>query len=335
MSSMNIQRVVRTPFDAVTNRSAMPLIFSHEMRGVYDLGSKASRVDFPVLIHGESGVGKEVLARYIHENSQRSSTGSFVPLNCAAVQDTLAENELFGHTRDAYTGADSAKAGLLEVANSGTLFLDEITEMSAGVQSKLLRAVETKEFLPVGSAGVKRSDFRLICATNADLKKLMDDGRLRADLYFRLSAITIDIPPLRERIEEIPRLAEWFLEEMGRSDLDISAAAMELLLCYGWPGNVRELQNVMEFSVTMLSQDRRTIEPKDLPEDRFGNCALGGNGKISLRDREMCFRRVVIKQAMDLNGGDYTKVMSELQVTKDMIYRTVGKSANSGDKRDL
>ena len=233
----------------VINRCTAPSLFSSVMREVYNLAFRASRVDFPVLIHGESGVGKEVLARYIHANSRRSSTGSFVALNCATIQDSLAESELFGHARGAFTGADSAKAGLLDLADSGTLFLDEITEMSAAVQSKLLRTVETKEFLPVGSTALKRSDFRLICATNADLKKLMEDGLLRADLYFRLSAITIEIPPLRQRIEEIPRLAECFLDEMTHAKIEISADAMELLLCYPWPGNVRELKNVIEFSV--------------------------------------------------------------------------------------
>jgi transcriptional regulator with PAS, ATPase and Fis domain len=217
---------------------------------------RAARVDFPVLVHGESGVGKELVAREIHARSERRH-GNFVPINCAAIPESLIESELFGHVAGAFTDARSARRGAFEVAQDGTLFLDEVGDLSPAAQPKLLRAIESGEVLPVGGDVPKHVDLRVIAATNQNLKTMRREGRFRSDLYFRLDVINIHVPPLRHRIQDVPELAEHFARMVGESSRrpfgGFAPEAMELLVSHSWPGNVRELRAVVERAMAMSS----------------------------------------------------------------------------------
>jgi len=241
--------------------------------------SEAARTDAKVLLTGETGVGKEVVARLIHERSRRSS-GPLVTLNCAGVPDALLESELFGHARGSFTGADRDKLGLLETAPNGTVFLDEVGEMSAHMQVALLRFLETGEIQRIGADRAhRRVNARVITATNRDLRAQIAAGAFREDLYFRLNVIHIGIPPLRERIDDIPLLVAHFLQLYGRQHQvngpQLSTDAMDALLTYRWPGNIRELKNVIERIVLM--KPGRTIRAADLPPD-VTNAGRGHSG---------------------------------------------------------
>lgn len=304
----------------------IPVIKNNEMKQVYKLASKASKVDFPVLIFGETGVGKDVLARFIHDNSERSINGKFVSLNCAAIQDNLVESELFGFVKGAFTGAGRNKMGLVKIADGGTLFLDEIGEMSLDMQKKLLRVIEYKEYFPVGSVKVEKSDFRLICATNIDLKSMVNKGKFRVDLYHRINVINIKIPALKERIDEIADFVEYFLEELDFGHYKVSMEVMDMFLGYTWPGNIRELRNVLESAIALIDDGEEIIKVEHLPIDRFGNNGymLSYNQNMRLKDRERCFRETLIRHALEYYKGDYKKVMELFGISKDMIYRTIG-----------
>jgi DNA-binding NtrC family response regulator len=217
---------------------------STAMQPVLRLLDRLGPSEIPVLILGESGVGKELVAREIHQRSRRAE-GAFVDLNCAAIPDTLLESELFGHEKGAFTGAEKARAGLLEAADGGTLFLDEIGELPGGLQVKLLRVLETMSFFRVGGRRKVEVDVRLVAATNRDLAAAAERGEFRADLLYRINAGTIRVPALRERREEIPVLAQAFLESVG-PELRLASEVFPLLESYRWPGNVRELRNVIE-----------------------------------------------------------------------------------------
>ena len=226
-------------------------------RAIYSVGEtalKLARTDISVLVVGESGVGKELIARLVHNRSRRSS-GKFVPVNVGAIPESLLESELFGYVKGAFTGAVSERIGLFEQASGGTLFLDEIGDMPGSLQVKLLRVLETGRFYPVGSSEEKEVDVRIIAATNRDLKLQMDMGRFRSDLYFRLAGARIYIPPLRERKEDIPVLVASFIKEAekktGKAFLGFTDSAMRLILGYHWPGNVRELRNFVENFVSL------------------------------------------------------------------------------------
>jgi len=222
---------------------------SPKMETVFELARTAAKSHSTVLILGESGTGKELLARAIHSQSQQKN-GPFVGVSCAALAENLLESELFGHEKGAFTGAVSAARGKFEVAAGGTIFLDEIGDVSPKLQLDLLRVLEAREFNRVGGSQVIKTDARVIAATNRDLKKHVEDGQFREDLFYRLNVIRVTIPPLRERKEDIPVLAEHFVSlfqtEMGKPLEGISAEALELLMAYDWPGNVRELRNVLE-----------------------------------------------------------------------------------------
>jgi two-component system, NtrC family, response regulator AtoC len=222
-------------------------------------------LSIPVLIHGESGTGKELVARAIHRNSPRRDR-LFLGVNCGAFPDTLLASELFGHVKGAFTDAREARPGLFAAADRGTLFLDEIGESSAGVQVKLLRALEAGEVLPVGSATPRKVDTRIVAATNRDLEQEVREGRFRQDLFYRLWKFPVRVPPLRERQEDIPQLAGYFLarysSELNKRVREFSADALRLLAQYHWPGNVRELQNVVERAVIVANSD--TISPEHL-----------------------------------------------------------------------
>jgi two-component system response regulator PilR (NtrC family) len=240
---------------------------SEPMLGVFKLIQTIARTTSTVLVTGESGTGKELVARAIHFNSLRRDR-PFVALNCAALPDTLLESELFGHMRGAFTGADSNKKGLIEMAEHGTIFLDEIGEMSPSVQVKVLRVLQDRRFRRLGGLEEIEADIRIIAATNQDLSKGVADGKFREDLFYRINVIPIHLPPLRERQEDIPLLAEHFLSKyrtrMDRQITGISGEAMEYLTAYDWPGNIRELENVIEHAVAL--EQARVILPGSLPD---------------------------------------------------------------------
>jgi two-component system response regulator AtoC len=236
------------------------------MREVHALAEKVARGTINVLILGETGVGKEILAQAVHRASPRSGR-PFVCLNCAALSDALLESELFGHEKGAFTGAVQAKVGLLEAASSGTLFLDEIGEMPLGLQAKILRAIEAREILRVGATRPRAVDVRFVAATNRDLEEEVAARRFRPDLYFRLNGVSLPIPPLRERIDEVPPLARLFLDRVAGHGPPLSAEVIAELCAYAWPGNVRELRNVMERAI--LLSGGGTIQPEHLPLDRM------------------------------------------------------------------
>jgi DNA-binding NtrC family response regulator len=239
---------------------------SPKMQEVFRCITKVAPTNSTVLITGESGTGKELIARAIHVNSQRKDR-QFIPVDCAVLSENLLESELFGHMKGSFTGAVVTKPGLFEIADGGTLFLDEIGNISLATQSKLLRVIQEREFTPVGGIRPKRVDIRLIAATNKDLPSKIKEGTFREDLYYRLNIVPILVPPLRERPEDIPLLAQHFLQrygrEMGRSSMTLSPAGAQVLTQYAWPGNVRELENIMERVVIMA--DEEVITPKHLP----------------------------------------------------------------------
>src|SRR4029079_16101982 len=225
---------------------------SHQWRDALAQAARVAQTVTTVLLTGESGTGKEVVARFIHQGSRRGH-GAFVAINCAALPDQLLESELFGHERGAFTGAVAAKPGRIEQAHNGVLFLDEVGEMAPTDQAKLLRVLEEREFMRLGSTGVIQADIRVMAATNRDLHAAMQRGEFREDLYYRLGVFEIALPPLRERLDDVLELADAFLaeigEHVGRPAAGISREAREHLIAYEWPGNVRELRNAIERAV--------------------------------------------------------------------------------------
>ncbi len=240
-----------TTFDRIVTRN-------EEMHECLQIAQTAAMADVTVLIFGENGTGKNLLAQAIHTASRRRS-GPFIPVNCTALTETLLESELFGHVRGAFTSADRDRRGKFELADGGTLFLDEIGDMSASAQAKMLRAVEEKEFEPVGSEKTVHADVRIVAATNRDLPGLVKGGTFREDLYYRLNEVVLRVPPLRERREDIPELVRVFVEEgnrkFGKSVRGASNVTMDYLLRHEWPGNVRELRSLIHYGVLMTRRD--------------------------------------------------------------------------------
>ncbi|MGL6074135.1 MAG: sigma-54-dependent transcriptional regulator [Fimbriiglobus sp.] len=242
-----------------------------EIRKAYDLARKVAPMPSTVLILGESGTGKEVLARAIHRFAQekKPTDGRFLPINCAAIPHDLLENQLFGHRRGAYTGADKDADGLFVHAGAGTVFLDEIAEIPLATQAKLLRAIESKEVFPVGANEPVKVEARILAATNKNLENEVKQGRFREDLFYRLNVVNITLPPLRERREDLPELADFLLSKHARSMAKkftgISHAAMQLLLSHSWKGNIRELDNVIQRAVIL--GEGPLVQPDDLPPD--------------------------------------------------------------------
>jgi Response regulator containing CheY-like receiver, AAA-type ATPase, and DNA-binding domains len=243
---------------------------SKAMQDIFDLIQRISHARSNVLITGKSGTGKELIAKAIHYNSDRKAM-PLVTVNCSAIPESLLESELFGHEKGAFTGAVTSRRGLFETANGGTLFLDEIGDMPLGSQAKLLRVVETGEVRPVGSDDVKKVDVRIIAATHRDLKELIKHDQFREDLFYRLNVISILVPDLRERPEDIPILIDHFVkkygEQFGKPSIRFSKEAINCLMRYPWPGNVRELENVIERTVALSSVD--VIDCRDLPDHLF------------------------------------------------------------------
>lgn len=250
---------------------------SKKMQELYRFIAKVSPAETSVLLRGESGTGKELVARAIHVNSTRSQK-PFVAINCATLNEALLESELFGHEKGAFTGALKQKKGKLEIAEEGTIFLDEVGELALNIQAKLLRALQEREFERVGGTRSIKADFRLIAATNRDLEASVRNGTFREDLYYRLNVISVVLPPLRQRSQDIPLLAKYFAAESGKRirqrSIRLSSEALACLINYAWPGNVRELRNVIERAVVLGETD--SILPEDLPEELLETAATAG-----------------------------------------------------------
>jgi two-component system nitrogen regulation response regulator NtrX len=283
-----------------------------------------------VLIFGENGTGKELVARNIHARSLRAA-GPFVEVNCAAIPEELIESELFGHTRGAFTGALTAKKGKFELADGGTLFLDEVGDMTLKTQAKVLRVLQEQKVEPVGSSGSVTVDVRVIAATNKNLEEEIRKGAFREDLFFRLNVIPFQVPPLRERREDIPLLARHFIAELsteyGKRPKELSAEALDLLVSLPWPGNVRELRNIIERLVIMTPGDR--IEARHLPAPLLGGVVVAGDGAAAqgfaefpslAAAREDFERRYIWKKYQDC-GGNMSRTAEALQVERSNLYR--------------
>ena len=291
-----------------------------------DLARQARQVlstDSPILVRGETGTGKGVLARWLHANGPRAEE-AFVDLNCAGLSRDLLETELFGHERGAFTGASQSKAGLLEVAHRGTVFLDEIGDVDAAVQPKLLKVLEERQFRRLGDVRDRRVDIRLIGATHQDLATLVREKRFRSDLYFRISAIPIDVPPLRARVEDLPLLVQRLLADLtadlGRGRMPVSPSAMAALAAYPWPGNVRELRNVLERAVLLNDRDR--IEPRDLRFDGAGDGGVeGGDTDLTLLELE----RRHIGRVLALENGRVDVAARRLGIPRSSLYQKIKK----------
>jgi transcriptional regulator with GAF, ATPase, and Fis domain/tetratricopeptide (TPR) repeat protein len=284
------------------------------MLELFRLVDRITDTDLPVVVFGESGTGKELVARAIHVNGKRAEQ-RFVGENCGAIPETLLESVLFGAVKGAYTGAHRDRKGLFEVADGGTLFLDEVGEMSPGMQTKLLRVLQDGEFRPVGGERVIRVDVRVIAASNKDLRKLVEDGSFREDLFYRLNVVRIDIPALRDRREDIPMLVEHFLRKHGAEGRRISKAAMARLMGYGWPGNVRELENEVMRLVALAGD---VIEPEDLsPQLSAGEpLALRDPDDLTLKPRVEHLERQLIKRALELTRQNQSRAAKLLGLSR-------------------
>ena len=294
---------------------------SREMEKVFEVIRKVADTDAAILITGESGTGKELVARSIHAHSSRRND-PFVTINCAAIPRELLESELFGHTKGAFTGAIKEKKGKFQLADGGTIFLDEVGELLLELQPKLLRALQEKEVEPVGSTRVEKLDVRVISATNLDIDKAIDEGTFREDLYYRLSVIPLQLPPLRQRPEDIPLLLRYFAAKHGCEKITFEKDALEALTRYPWPGNVRELENTVERLLIMRESD--TIRASDLPE-KFREQRSQGIAVVKLPDEgyslEQLEREIVV-EALERNAWNQTAAARFLKIPRHtLIYR--------------
>ncbi len=294
---------------------------SPAMLRALEVAQKVARHPSPVLISGASGTGKELVARLIHRESDRADR-PFVAVNCGAIPDTLLESEFFGYVRGAFTGAERDKEGLFEAADGGTLFLDEISELPAVLQVKLLRALQEGEIRRLGGTESRRVDVRIISATNRDLEELVQEGRFREDLFYRLAVVPIHLPPLCRRTEEIPDLVQHFLERLRRRlgvEVEgVEPEAMEVLLRYRWPGNIRELENLLE-RVTVLAEGPR-IRLEDLPEEirhpaPSGSLPSEVGDDLSVKRATAELERILIQRALERTGGNRTQAAELLELS--------------------
>jgi len=303
--------------DEIVGRSA-------SMRAALDVARKVARHPSAVLLTGESGTGKELVARLIHRSSPRAQE-SFVAVNCGAIPEALLESELFGHAKGAFTGASHEKPGLFEEAHTGTLFLDEIGDLPLALQVKLLRALQEGEVRRVGANVSTKVDVRLITATNRDLAADIASGRFRGDLYYRINVVTIELPPLRERPQDIPELALHFLrrynERLGLGVEGIAPAAMRLLTEYAWPGNVRELENVIERALVLTHGP--TIETEHLADFvRQGERAGPSPDDLSIKRQTDVLERTLIRRALEQTRGNRTRAAQLLELShRALLYK--------------
>jgi two-component system response regulator PilR (NtrC family) len=297
---------------------------SPRMLQIYNLIKQVGGTKTNVLISGESGTGKELVARAIHLMSPRTEK-PFITINCSAIPDTLMESELFGHVKGAFTGAVASKKGLFEIAHGGTVFLDEIGDLSQFIQVKLLRVIQEREFMRVGETETVSVDVRIISATNRDLEREIIEGRFREDLFFRLNVVHLHLPPLRERREDIPLLAQYFLEkysgELGKNVRSISSYALDALMNYNFPGNVRELENIIERSVALensniilpeslvLSEYKKEGKKEQIPPIRLTAAGLDLEKELSDLEKDL------IQQALQLSNGGIKKAAELLHVS--------------------
>jgi DNA-binding NtrC family response regulator len=304
------------------------------MEGLVGLAETAARADSTVVITGESGTGKDVLARFIHARSARSDS-PMITVNCAAFPETLFESEFFGHERGAFTGATATKRGLIEAADGSTLFLDEVGEMPLQTQVKLLRFLEEGSFRRVGSTRDRSADVRVIAATNRNLAEDVSAGRFRADLFYRLNVISLHVPPLRQRREDVPVLIEHFLalyrERFTRPALDLSEEARRRLAEYQWPGNVRELRNALERAVA-LSTDDRIEAAQVLPSEaaRVGGATPEGAGAGTPSTLEELERRHILR-VLEETGGNRERAAAVLGISSRTLYRKLREYETGGE----
>jgi two-component system, NtrC family, response regulator AtoC len=292
---------------------------------LYEEAARAAQMSLPILIVGETGVGKDVLARFIHERSARAKR-PMIALNCAALSDSLAESELFGHEKGAFTGAQQARPGLFESASGGTVFLDEIGELPLTTQAKLLRALESGEIQRLGSSKTLKIDVRFVSATNRDLEKSSAEGKFRQDLYFRVNGITLNVPPLRERVSEIAELAARFLAAASKQaglakTPELSGDALRALEGYAWPGNVRELRYVMERTLVTARDGDGPILPEHLPAqvrapDRDRGQASQASAEVPASGREESATRERVIEALARADGNQTRAAELLGVSR-------------------
>ncbi len=296
---------------------------SEAMKALLHQARKVAKSNAPVLILGESGTGKELVAQAIHNASSRAG-GPFIAVNCGAVPKELIEAELFGYEEGAFTGARKGGApGKFELARGGTLFLDEIGDMPLEVQATLLRVLQEKQFAPLGGHKLIPLNVRMVAATNKDLFQLVNNGKFRLDLYYRINVLSLTLPPLRERREDVEALVNHFLARLKagarRQELALSEEVMQLFKSYAWPGNVRELINVLERAVTMVDED--IIMPKHLPREMFVQCQTAVNDAVNLEDVE----RASIQKALRLCDGNVSRAARELGIGRTTLYRKLKK----------
>lgn len=308
---------------------------SKKMRDVFDLIHRLCKVDTTVLIRGENGTGKELVARAIHFNSPRKH-GSLVAINCGAIPESLMESELFGHEKGAFTGAHERKIGKFQLANSGTIFLDEIGELRADMQVKLLRVLQERKFTPVGSSREVKTDARIIAATNRNLEKMIEDGTFREDLFYRLNVMPIFMPPLRDRVDDISDLAQYFIKRFskthGRALSGITDEALHILRNYRWPGNIRELENIIERAFIVENSDR--ITASSLPENILRQSKEHVEVEMTPKTytgpmdfeafKEQAEKEFIIN-ALKANKGRINKTVAEANIPKNTLLRKIRK----------
>jgi DNA-binding NtrC family response regulator len=297
------------------------------MQRLLETARRIATTDSSVVIHGESGTGKELLARYIHQSSRRSE-GPFVAFNCGALSEDLAANELFGHEKGAFTGAQARKIGLIEAANGGTLFLDEVAELPMSVQIKLLRVLQEREVMRVGSVEPVKVDVRVVAASNRDLKEAVDAGQMRSDLYFRLNVVTLSLSPLRERRDDIPLLAYFLLRKfavmMDRPLKEITPEAMQRLVEYDYPGNVRELSNFIERGVALAQGEQLDLEhlPQHLGKLTvrvFAPTRAAAPATLEAQEKEH------ILSALEMANGNRSEAARMLGIDRVSLWRKLKK----------
>jgi len=300
---------------------------SDAMKRVYKMIDRVSDAKTNVLITGKSGTGKELVARAIHANSSRKK-GPFIAINCGAIPENLVESELFGHKKGSFTGATENKDGVFVAASGGSLFLDEIGELPLNVQVNLLRVLQEREVKPIGSNQVKKFDTRVICATNRNLKKEVEEGNFRDDLYYRLNIIEIKVPGLSERRDDIPLLVEHFVnkyrKELNRPVKGVDSDAMQALMSHEWKGEVRELENIIERAI--LLTDNEFIQIADLPESVIPSSKEGFKCDTeSLQDALNAFEKQHIKNVLKKTGGNRSEASKLLQIDPSTLYRKMEK----------
>jgi two-component system NtrC family response regulator len=297
---------------------------SPQMQSVFSFIRKVAAVNVPVLLLGESGTGKEMAAAAIHRRSERKD-GPFVAINCNAIPENLLESELFGHEKGAFTGAHIQRKGLLETASDGTLFLDEIGELPLAIQVKLLRFLQEQRFQRVGGRQEIQVDTRLVAATNADLKQLVESGKFREDLYFRIAVVTLRLLPLRERGEDVVFLAREFLQrysaESKRENMVFVPDALRAIIRYSWPGNVRELQNRVKRALIMATGSR--VAAKDLELDEHDS--VTASSARTLKQAREQVERDLIQQALKRHSGRITAAAADLGISRPTLYELMEK----------